>query len=42
MVYEGLDPGHYLTLPGFSRDALLKETDIKLDLLSDIDMHQFF
>lgn len=36
-----LDPAHYLTPPGFSWDALLKETDIELDLLSDIDMHQF-
>ena len=37
----GLDPAHYLSLPGFSWDALLKQTNVSLDLLSDVDMHLF-
>ena len=37
----GLDPAHYLTTPGYSWDALLKMTKIKLELLTDYDMHMF-
>ena len=37
----GLDPLHYYTAPGLAWDALLKRTNIKLDLLTDIDMHLF-
>ena len=33
-----LDPSHYMTSPGLSWDAMLKMTEIKLDLISDIDM----
>ena len=33
-----LDPAHYYTAPGLSWDAALKITDVKLELLSDIDM----
>ena len=36
-----LDPMNYYTLPGFSWDALLLHSDIKLGLLTDIDMYQF-
>ena len=32
-----LDPAWYYTSPGLSWDALIKKTEIKLDLLSDID-----
>ena len=35
--YE-LDPAHYYTAPGLAWDAALKITDVKLELLSDIDM----
>ncbi|XP_055858506.1 uncharacterized protein LOC129920955 isoform X1 [Episyrphus balteatus] len=38
----GLDPCHYYTLPGFSWDAMLKETGVKLELLTDINMYNFF
>ena len=34
-----LDPAHYYTAPGFSWDAMLKCTDVKLELLSDPDMY---
>lgn len=37
-----LDPVYYYTAPGFSFDCMLKYTDIKLELLSDYDMHLFF
>ena len=37
----GLDPLHYYTLPGYSWDAMLKKTDVKLELLTDPDMHLF-
>ena len=36
-----LDPAWYYTSPGLSWDALLKKTEIKLDLLSDINMILF-
>ena len=39
--YYKLDPTQYFTSPGLSFDALLKMTDIKLDLISDINMYQF-
>ena len=35
----GLDPSHYYTAPGLSWDALLKKTEVELDLLTDMDMH---
>ena len=37
----GLDPCHYFTSPGLSWDAMLKMTDIKLELITDVDMFQF-
>ena len=40
-IYQ-LDPAHYFTLPGLSFDALLKYTDIHLELLTDIEMYNFF
>ena len=36
-----MDPCHYFTSPGLSWDAVLKMTNIKLELLTDIDMFQF-
>ena len=33
-----LDPAHYFTSPGLFWDACLKMTDVKLELLTDIDM----
>ena len=41
LQYYELDPCHYFTSPGLSWDAMLKMTDIKLELLVDIDMYQF-
>ena len=41
LQYYKLDPCHYFTSPGLSWDAMLKMTDIKLELLTDIDMFQF-
>ena len=37
----GLDPVHYYTSPGLSWDALLKHSNICLELLTDYDMHLF-
>ena len=36
-VYE-LDPAHFLSLPALARQACLKKTNIKLELLTDYDM----
>ena len=36
-VYE-LDPAHFLSLPGLARQACLKKTSVKLELLTDYDM----
>ena len=41
LQYYKLDPCHYFTSPGLSWEAMLKMTDIKLELMTDIDMFQF-
>ena len=41
MQYYKLDPCHYFTSPGLSWDAMLKMTNIKLELMTDIDIFQF-
>ncbi|XP_068680384.1 uncharacterized protein [Montipora capricornis] len=41
LQYYKLDPCHYFTSPGLSWDAMLKMTNIKLDLMTDVDMFQF-
>ena len=40
LEYYKLDPCHYFTSPGLSWDAMLKMPDIKLELMTDIDMFQ--
>ena len=37
-----IDPAYYYTSPGLFWDAMLKETKVELELLSDIDMYLFF
>ena len=37
----GLDPCHYFSSPGLSWDAMLKMTGIKLEKVSEIDIHLF-
>lgn len=39
--YYGLDAAHFYTTPGLAWEAALKMTDVKLELLTDIDMHLF-
>ena len=41
MQYYGLDPAQYLTLPSYSWDACLKYTDVKLELITDPEIHLF-
>ena len=41
MQYYKLDPCHYFASSGLSCHAMLKVTDIKLELIIDIDMFQF-
>ena len=41
LQYCSLDPFHYFTSPGLSWDAMLKMTNIKLELMIDVDMYQF-
>jgi hypothetical protein len=36
-----LDPCHYYTVPGFSFDAMLRYTNVEIELLTDIDMLMF-
>jgi hypothetical protein len=36
-----LDCLHYYTIPGYSFDAMLKYTGVKLELLTDVDMVLF-
>ncbi|XP_050509007.1 uncharacterized protein LOC126886193 [Diabrotica virgifera virgifera] len=37
-----LDPCHYITAPALSWDAMLRYTEIELELLTDVDMVHFF
>ena len=41
MQYYKLDPCHYFTSPDLSWDAMLKMTNIKLELMTDLDMFHF-
>ena len=41
LQFYKLDPCHYFTSPGLSWDAMLKMTDIKLELMIDVDMYRF-
>ena len=41
LQYYKLDPCHYFTSSGLSWDAMLKMTNIQLELMTDIDMFQF-
>lgn len=36
-----LDPAHYFTTPGYSWDAMLKQTGVMIELLTDIDQVLF-
>ena len=38
----GRDPAHYLSAPGLSWDAFLKRSGSEIELVSDMDMFQFF
>ena len=41
LLYYKLDSCHYFTSPGLSWDAMLKMTNIKLELITNVDMFQF-
>ena len=41
LQYYKLDPYHHFTSPCLSWDAMLKMTNIKLELMTDVDMFQF-
>ena len=38
LEYYGLDPCHYFSSSGLSWDAMLKMTEIELELISDTDI----
>ena len=42
LEYYGLDPCHYFSSAGLSWDAMLKITEMELELISIIDMYLFF
>ena len=37
-----LDPAHYMSAPSLSWDAFLKQSGEHIELVSDVDMFQFF
>ena len=41
LEYYELEPLHYISLPGFSWDSMLKKTRINIELLTDKDMYLF-
>jgi hypothetical protein len=40
-IYK-IDPCYYYSLPAVAFDAMLKHTGVRLELITCIDMHQFF
>ena len=42
MENYGLDPAHFYTAPGLAWQACLKKTEMKLDLITDLDMLLMF
>jgi hypothetical protein len=42
MESYGLDPAHYMSAPSLSWDAFLKKSVEEIELVSDMDMFQFF
>ncbi len=41
MLNYELDPSHYVSAPALSWDAMLKKTGVKIDLFTDMTMHDF-
>ena len=41
LEYYGLDCCHYMSLPGFAWDSMLKMTEVKLKLITDKDIYSF-
>ena len=41
LTNSGLDPAHYVSSPGLSWDGMQKMTNVKLDLISDVDTQNF-
>ena len=41
LSYYKIDPAHCYTTPGLSWQAALRMTGVELELLDDVDMHQF-
>ncbi|GBB89991.1 hypothetical protein RclHR1_16860003 [Rhizophagus clarus] len=39
--YYELDPSHYVSAPSLSWDAMLKKTGVKIELFTDMSMHDF-
>jgi hypothetical protein len=39
--FSGLDPAHYISLPSYSYDSMLKLTECEIELPTDINMVQF-
>ena len=40
--YYSLDPCHYFSAPGLSRDAILKMAKVELERISDPDKYMLF
>ena len=41
MQYYELDPSHYVSAPALAWDAMLKITGVKIELFTDMSMHDF-
>jgi len=41
MQYYELDPSHYVSAPALAWDAMLKMTGVKIELFTDMSMHDF-
>ena len=42
LKYCGLDPCHYFSVPGLSRDAMLKMAGVTLEKINDPNKYMFF
>ena len=42
MYHNGVDPAHYTSSPGMSWDSVLKMTKAEIELITDIELYNFF
>ena len=42
LTHNGLDPAHYVSIPSYAWDSMLKRTGVTINLITDVNMYRFF